>query len=155
VGLSTERHLGIAAHSGVFAAAGLKVKRIARHHVILVADGDADRDNVRFTPESDMIGGLRARVFSAAVAILDEKKQPVLAKFGPPHAAPFAASAFGRGAAKQSVNHAGKETNALRRALTSTSLSFLGGAPRAIAAQARSRSSQQRSIPARSISASR
>jgi hypothetical protein len=35
---------------------------------------------------------------------------------------PVAASAFGRGAAKQSINHAGKETNALRNELESAFL---------------------------------
>jgi hypothetical protein len=42
------------------------------------------------------------------------------------------------GQQKQSINHAGKETNALRRRLAATSFRILGGALRAFAPQMRS-----------------
>jgi hypothetical protein len=73
----------------------------------------------------------------AAAAILDEKKRRVSAKFGPSARHIFAAPQPPRRQQKQSINYAGKETNALRRSLPATLLLFLGGALRAFIRQAR------------------
>jgi len=64
-------------------------------------------------------------------------------------------SAFGRGAAKQSINHAGKETNAQRNEPASTFLSLLARLRAGFCAEARFRSSRRRSPSARGIPASR
>jgi hypothetical protein len=56
------------------------------------------------------------RHLSAAMVILDEKRRPVPAKFGPHTRTAFRGRARASGARKeQSINHAGKEMNTLRR----------------------------------------
>jgi hypothetical protein len=80
-------------------------------------------------------------IFSTAITILDKKRRPVPAKFGPLDTPHFCSAAVAAALQKQSINHAGKETNALRYGPAATSFWFLGAAMRAFAPQVRSCSS--------------